>query len=49
MVVSPGAFTESVVEHAALDWLESTCWQVRNGAEIATGEPALELSEVSAP
>jgi hypothetical protein len=28
-------FTESVVEQAALDWLESASWQVRNGAEIA--------------
>jgi len=28
-------FTESVVEHAALAWLESAGWQVGNGAEIA--------------
>jgi type I restriction enzyme R subunit len=34
------AFTESVVEQAALAWLESTGWVVRNGAEIAPGEPA---------
>ena len=27
------AFTESVVEQAALAWLESAGWQVRNGAE----------------
>ena len=27
------AFTESVVEEAALAWLESAGWQVRNGAE----------------
>ena len=33
------AFTESVVEQAALAWLESTGWTVRNGAEIAPGEP----------
>jgi len=34
------AFTESTVEQAALAWLESTGWVVRNGAEIAPGEPA---------
>ncbi len=33
------AFTESVVEHAALAWLESVGWSVRRGAEIAPGEP----------
>ena len=33
-------FTESVVEQAALAWLESTGWSVRNGAEVAAGEPA---------
>jgi type I restriction enzyme R subunit len=32
-----GAFTESVVEEAALAWLESAGWQVRSGAEIAPG------------
>ena len=30
--------TESVVEQAALAWLESIGWQVVNGAEIAPGE-----------
>jgi type I restriction enzyme, R subunit len=35
-------FTESVVEQAALAWLESAGWAVRNGAEIAPGEPAAE-------
>ncbi len=39
------SFTESVVEHAALAWLESTGWAVRNGAEIAPGEPAAERDE----
>jgi len=33
-------FTESVVEQAALAWLESIGWVVRNGAEIAPGELA---------
>lgn len=37
-----GVFTESVVEQAALAWLESLGWQVRNGAAIAPGEPAAE-------
>ena len=39
------AFTESVVEQAALAWLESAGWQVRNGAEIAPGEPAAERDD----
>ena len=34
--------TESVVEQAALAWLESVGWQVANGAEVAPGEPAAE-------
>ena len=36
------AFSESVVEEAALAWLASAGWRVRNGAEIAPGEPAAE-------
>ena len=36
------AFTESLVEQAALAWLESIGWTVRKGAEIATGESAAE-------
>ncbi|MHB8727144.1 MAG: type I restriction endonuclease subunit R [Casimicrobiaceae bacterium] len=38
-------FTESIVEAAALAWLESAGWQVRNGAEIAPGEPAAERDD----
>ena len=38
-------FSESVVEQAALAWLESIGWQVRNGAEIAPGEPAAERDD----
>ncbi len=34
--------TESVVEQAALAWLESMGWPVRNGAHIAPGEWAAE-------
>jgi type I restriction enzyme R subunit len=37
--------TESVVEQAALAWLESTGWSVRNGAAIAPGEPAAERDD----
>lgn len=36
------AFTESVVEDAALAWLEGVGWRVRNGAEIVPGEPTAE-------
>ena len=39
------SFTESVVEEAALAWLESAGWQVRNGAVIAPGEPAAERDD----
>lgn len=39
------SFSESVVEQAALAWLESVGWQVRNGAEIAPGEPAAERDD----
>ncbi len=40
-----GPFTESVVEDAALAWLEGAGWQVRNGAKIAPGEPAAERED----
>lgn len=36
------AFTELVVEEAALAWLAGVGWRVCNGAEIAPGEPAAE-------
>jgi type I restriction enzyme R subunit len=39
------SFTESIVEQAALGWLESAAWQARNGAEIAPGEPAAERDD----
>jgi type I restriction enzyme R subunit len=38
-------FTESVVEQAALAWLESVGWRVRSGAEIAPGEAAAERDD----
>ena len=43
--MSKESFGESVVEQAALAWLESIGWQVRNGAEIAPGEPAAERDD----
>lgn len=39
------SFTESVVEQAALAWLESAGWSVRQGLEIAPGEPAAERDD----
>jgi len=39
------AFSESTVEQAALAWLESTGWSVRNGAAIAPDEPAAERDD----
>ncbi|MCL4745708.1 MAG: type I restriction endonuclease subunit R [Burkholderiaceae bacterium] len=36
------AFTESIVEQAALAWLESAGWQPRYGTQIAPGETAAE-------
>lgn len=39
------AFTESVVELAALAWLESIGWSVHHGAEIAPGESAAERGD----
>jgi type I restriction enzyme R subunit len=39
------SFTESVVEDAALTWLEGIGWQLRNGAEIAPGEAAAERDD----
>jgi hypothetical protein len=36
--------TESVIEEAALAWLESIGWSVRNGAEITPGEPRADYA-----
>ena len=35
--MSPSRITESVVEDAALDWLESLGWSVAHGPDIAPG------------
>lgn len=42
-------FNESTVEQAALAWLEGAGWRVRNGAEIAPGEPAAERDDYAQP
>ena len=38
-------FTESVVEDAALAWLEALGWTIKNGPEIAPGELAAERTD----
>jgi type I restriction enzyme R subunit len=38
-------FTESVVEQAALAWLESLGWRVTHGLDIAPGEPGAERAD----
>lgn len=38
-------FTESVVEQAALAWLESVGWRVTHGLEVAPGEPGAERAD----
>ena len=40
-----GNFTESVVEQAALAWLESLGWRVKHGLEIAPGELGAERAD----
>lgn len=37
-----GRFSESVVEDAALAWLEATGWHIAHGPEIGAGEPDAE-------
>jgi type I restriction enzyme R subunit len=39
------SFTESVVEEAALAWLEALGYAVLHGPDIAAGEPAAERSD----
>jgi len=43
--MSGRAFTESVVEQAALAWLESIGWQVAHGPEIAPDMPGAERAD----
>ncbi len=41
------AFSESVVEGAALDWLKGLGWTVKHGPDIAVGEPGAERGDPS--
>jgi type I restriction enzyme R subunit len=41
-----GSFTESVVEEAALAWLEALGYVVLHGPDMAAGEPAAERSDL---
>ncbi len=38
-------FTESVVEEAALEWLEGLGWEILHGPDIAPGTPGAERAE----
>ena len=38
-------FTESIVEDAALGWLEALGYQVLHGPDVAVGEPGAERSD----
>ena len=40
-----GAITESIVEDAALGWLDALSYSVLHGMDIATGEPGMERSD----
>ncbi len=39
------AFTESVVEEAALGWLKSLCWAFVHGLDIAPDTPGAERAD----
>ena len=43
--MATASFTESVVEEAALGWLESLGYSVLHGPDIAVGEFAAERSD----
>jgi type I restriction enzyme R subunit len=40
--MSTGGFTESIVEQAALDWLQALGWTIAHGPEIAPDQPSAE-------
>jgi type I restriction enzyme R subunit len=40
-----GKFTESLVEEAALEWLEAKGWTILHGPEIAAGMPSAERDD----
>jgi type I restriction enzyme R subunit len=39
------AFNESIIEEATLSWLESIGYSIKNGLDIAPGEPAAERTD----
>jgi len=43
--VTRGQFTESIVEDAALGWLDALGYRVLHGSDIAEGEPGAERSD----
>jgi hypothetical protein len=43
--VRDGGMTESIIEQAALAWLERLGWTVKHGPEIAPGELAAERGD----
>ena len=43
--MSPGAFAESVVEEAALEWLDGLGYAVKHGPDIAPDEPESERAD----
>ncbi len=43
--MSAYAFTESVVEQAAIAWLESAGWQIAHGPDIAPDMPGAERAD----
>ena len=45
--MSSRVFTESIVEEAALAWIEGLGYAVLHGSEIAAGEPAAERSDLN--
>src|SRR3989441_947014 len=45
LLINPTDFSESVVEQAALAWLEGLGYAVLHGPEIAAGEPAAERTD----
>ena len=38
-------FTESIVEDAALGWLQALGYEIKHGPDIAVGEPGVERSD----
>src|SRR3990170_4011381 len=45
MIPRQSSFTESVVEEAALEWLEGLGYAIRNGPAIAPGEVGAERAD----